>query len=153
MAGKGRQAKVKRDQRAADMSGPIDRPQTWVPPHPDEHAEPTTFEFTPEGANPTEDRIKVRMVMHIERDHQLLDFAVVHQTFYRQRWRDVAKADSSHDDEVHIHRYSRRTGEQVGNTEQVCPVTCQTDIETGYDTAYDRIVADWRTNKRRWHDV
>ena len=109
--------------------------------------------MAPEGADPAKDRIKVRMVNHVDLKHQLLDFALVHQTFYRGRWRDVTMADSAHDDEVHLHRYGRSPDREIENTEHVCPITCQGDVESGYDVAYDRVVTNWQANKQRWHDA
>lgn len=99
----------------------------------------------------SKERVKVRMVDHLPTS-TLAEFAVIQQTFYKGKWRTVAEVDSSHDDEVHLHRWSRKQDERVGDPEQLMPVTCLADVGVGYDMAYARIVDDWEGNKGRWHD-
>lgn len=65
----------------------------------------------------------------------------------------VAVADSSHDDEVHVHRYARRTYERVGDPEHLRAIETMDDVADGYNLAYGVIVDQWADNKRRWHDA
>lgn len=123
----------------------------YVPPPPDE-CEEWTFSFDPSGGDMTRERVKVRMVEHVPRS-DLAEFAVIQETRHRGQWRPVAVADSSHDDEVHVHRYGRRAGERLGEPEPLMPIAHMADISGGYDLAYGVIVEEWETNKRRWDNA
>jgi len=146
----GKAAQSHRDKHVVDMSKipPEDR---WIPPDPEECEETADYTMRPSEA-PSTERIKVRMVDHVPTS-ALVDFAIVHETFHKGKWRLVAKADSSHDDEVHIHQYSRRTGQQYGGTEQLIPIKAIEDVDAGYYLAYERIVENWAANRARWNDV
>lgn len=130
----------------------IAAPPGWSRPPPEECEESAVYEIDPSGGNMTAERIKVRMVDH-RPTSTLADFAVIQQTYDRGKWRIVAEVDSSHDDEVHVHWWSRKEDARVGDPEQLRPVACLKDIGDGYDEAYARIVQPWQANKRRWHDA
>lgn len=135
------------------MSAAVATPEpVWTRPPPEEWDESVTYTFTPDGADPTRERIKVRMVAHSE-TFTLIEFAVVHQTYFRSRWRDVCEADSCHDTDAHIHRYARSTSERTGNPEVLIPIARLSDVQSGYDAAYDAVVESWADNRRRWHDA
>lgn len=102
------QSRKKGEKRAADMSAPAETPEPgWFRPPPEEWEE-DTFAFIPDGAEPVENRIKVRMISQ-EGTSALIEFAVIQQTYHRSGWRDVIAVDSCHDVDVHLHRYSRST--------------------------------------------
>jgi hypothetical protein len=92
-------------------------------------------------------RALIRMVLHEETD-ALVEFAVILQAFYRGTWQNVASADSCHDVDVHLHRYSRRTGNRVGEPEKLLDVTKARDIGTGYELAYDVLLEEWQTHRQ-----
>lgn len=146
----GKAAESHRKKHVVDMAVQPSEP-AWIPPDPEECEETAAYTMMPPDGTP-EDRIKVRMVEHIPTS-TLVEFALVHQTFHAGKWREVARADSSHDDEVHVHRFSRRTRNQVGGTEQLVPIKSAEDIDAGYYLAYSRIVDEWADNKRRWDDA
>ncbi len=124
----------------------------WRPPPPEECEPETTITLTPSGADEGSERIKVRLVSHSLTDLPA-EFAVIQQTRRAGAWRDVVAADSCHDGEVHLHRYSRATDDRVGDPEQLCEVSFLQDLARGYDQAYDVVVVNWLGNKRRWHDA
>lgn len=149
----GKQAEGKRRKQLVDMSSEPEAPSRWIPPDPDECEEFADYRMTPTGGTPGVDEIRVRMVEHVATS-ALVDFAIIQRTLHRGKWREVAKADSSHDDEVHVHQFGRRSGEEVGGgTELIHPIKCEQDVADGYDVAYVRIVDNWEDNKRRWHDA
>lgn len=154
MSGRSSQDKRKRDQRSVDMSGtgaPPAAPEPWSPPPPEECEPSVTYTLPPPGADESRERIKLRTVTHAE-TQMFAEFAVIQQTRFRGRWRDVAAADSCHGDEVHLHRYSRSADNRVGDAEHICPVSSLDDLQDGYNQAYDLVVANWSENRRRWHD-
>jgi hypothetical protein len=124
---------------------------SWVPPPPDECEESANYRFDPGGGDMDREMVVVRMQDHVPTS-TLVGFAVVQRTFYRGRWRTVAEADSSHDDEVHVHYWSRALDARIGRPERILAVTTSSDVSAGYDVAYERIVTAWEDNKRRWHD-
>lgn len=83
---------------------------------------------------------------------ELAEFAVIHQTWHQGSWVDVAVADSSHDDEVHIHFYGRRSEARVGSPQHVLDVRKLADVDAGYVAVYPMLIEDWRENLRRWND-
>lgn len=144
------QSRRKGERRATDMSRPAEEPgPEWFRPPPEEWDEPSVYTFTPEGADPAKHRIKVRIVSHIDTS-EFVEFALIQQVLERGRWRDVAAADSCHDIDVHLHRYSRATGERVGDPEQIMHLASGNDLYEGYDLAYVRLVDEWAENHRRW---
>jgi hypothetical protein len=94
-------------------------------------------------------RALVRMVVH-EDTNALVEFAVILQTLYRGQWRDVASADSCHNVDIHLHRYSRKTDNRVGEPEKLLDVTKARDIQVGYELAYDVLLEQWQTHRQRW---
>lgn len=153
MSGNSKQDKIKRERSAKDMSAPAELPTPkWVCPPPEELEESANYTLDPSEACDGVERITVRMVDHFPTG-SLVEFAVIHDTFHKGKWTKVAVADSSHDDEVHVHYYSRKTGNRVGSPEVIMPVTSTADISAGYDLAYERMVSKWADNKRRWHDA
>lgn len=154
MGGKSKQDKVKRDRRAVDMAeaeeGPA--PDAWRPPD-DECEEEASYTTTPPDADPNLHQVKLRVVTHTPTG-RLVEFAMTQQTRHKGKWRDVAKADSSHNDEVHLHRYSRRSRGEVGNQPEVLTVVQSfEDLQAGYYLAYERVFGDWSGNYQRWHDA
>ena len=146
-----RQVKRRSQKKAADLTIQPETAAPWAPP-PDDECE--CFEpavMVPPDADPSTDRIIIRTKHHAQ-TLQLVDFAVIQQTFYRRKWREVAKVDSSHVGEVHLHRYMRSADERPGGPEVLCSVSCGDDVTAGYELAYSRIVADWAKNKAGWHD-
>ncbi len=134
-------------------STPAPDVQPWKPPPADERDPEATYTLTPPSADEASERIKLRVVAH-SITGMTVEFAVVQQTRVRGgAWRDVAAADSCHDGEVHLHRYSRATDARVGEPEHLCAVASLEDLADGYDQAYELVVADWLANKRRWHDA
>ncbi|MDP8930782.1 MAG: hypothetical protein M3O70_19995 [Actinomycetota bacterium] len=120
----------------------------YVRPPPDE-CEEYTFTLDPSGGDMTVERVKIRMVTHVP-TWGLAEFAVIQETRSRGGWCIVAMADSSHAEEVHVHRYGRVAGERVGEPEQLMPIADMGDVGDGYDRAYQVIVDAWEANKRRW---
>jgi hypothetical protein len=125
---------------------------SWVPPPPDECEESANYPIDPSGGDMTRERVIVRMMDHIPTS-TLVDFAVIQQTYRRGSWRTVAEADSAHDYEVHIHRWSRTHDARVGKPEQILAISSADDVLDGYNMAYGRIVDAWEDNKRRWRDA
>lgn len=151
MPGKSKQAKAKRDKHAVDMSVSPPDPPKWAPPPLDECDDVDLAAFAPPNAVVGEERIKVRLRTRAGTD-AIVQFAVVQQTRHRGKWRDVAVADSTHGDEVHVHRYGRVQGDRVGPPEIILPIVGEADVARGYDLAYDSIVTRWHDNKVRWND-
>lgn len=135
------------------MSAPEDDPPpAWTcPPH-EECEEASPYTIYPEGADPAKHRIMIRMVNHAT-THELVQFAVIQQTYSRGKWRDVAGVDSCHDVSVHLHRYGRHGDARVGDPEVLVPVTSTNDIQRGYDLAYTQLVEGWAEHHRRWQDA
>jgi hypothetical protein len=127
----------------------VSAPTGWSRPPPEECRDDGPYVLTPPDANPNEMRAYVRMVVHDETD-TIVEFAVILQTFYCGEWRTVASADSCHDVDVHLHRYSRRTGSRAGEPEKVIDITNSRDLQDGYDLAYDVLLENWRTHRQRW---
>lgn len=128
-------------------------PPTSVPrrrPDPGDYEETESLTLPPAGADPAIDRFKVRMCNLHDTD-ELADFAVIQQTRHRGEWTNVVVVDSSHADEVHLHRYGRRAGEHA-STELLLAVTCLADVQVGYERAYEQVFDKWADNKQRWHD-
>lgn len=133
------------------MSGEIER-ASWTAPPVEEHGEEQRFESFLDGNDA--EVVKVRMVFHQDRHWEMVDFAVLQRTRESGKWYDVALADSAHDNEVHIHRYGRRSaGTDVGDREHLCEIACAADLANGYIMAYDRIIGSWVDNKRRWRNA
>jgi hypothetical protein len=151
MSGLHPQSRQKAERRSVDMSSPEnDSAPVWTRPSPDECEEAPPYTFCPEGADPEKHRIMVRMVNHAKTD-ELVEFAVIQQTYLRSKWRDVAVVDSCHD--VHLHRYGRHADARVGDPEVLIPVQATEDIQRGYGLAYTRIFEGWAENHRRWQDA
>lgn len=142
------ESKRKREKHAVDMTiAPEPDEPRWTPPPP-EQCDEDLYEMYLDDRQ--RERIKVRIVNH---DYRTVEFAIVHQTRSGVGWADVAVADSSHNDEVHIHFYGRSTGDRVGKPEHLMEVRSQADVEAGYGLALDRICDDWEHNRRRWNDA
>lgn len=151
MAGLHSQSRRKALKRSVEMADSPPPEPAWVPPPEDECAESASYTMTPPTAQVGVDRVKVRMVNRLHTD-ELVSFALIQQTKHRQKWRDVTIVDTSHGDDVHLHRYGRSTGERVGEKEKLCLITSVRDVQDGYELAYEAVVGDWAENKRRWHD-
>ncbi len=123
----------------------------WSPPPPEECVESDSYTLFLTDADPPVERVKIRLTNGLP-GMELVDFALVHETYYKRQWRTVAVADSSHDNEVHVHQYGRKTDRRIGKPDHICPIGRVADVTAGYDLAYDRVVSDWSTNRRRWHD-
>lgn len=153
VSGRSSQDKRKRDKRAADMSAKPDMvvaaSSSWVRPPPDEREESPAYTVTPPEADPEKHRVKVRIVHHVSTD-EIVEFAVTQECRYRGKWRFVAGADSCHENEIHLHRYSRNTAQRVGDPEHLMPVERQADVQEGYELAYARVVENWAENHGRW---
>jgi hypothetical protein len=153
MSGNSKQDKDKKARRASDMNlHVVEVRPGWAPPPPEECYDAPIAPFVPPDGDAAIDRIRIRMTM-ATLDDLMVDFALIQETYYQGKWRPVAKADSAHDDEVHIHWYSRRTGTEIGQREHIVPIMCREDLEEGYDRATEWVVADWARNKQRWHDA
>lgn len=111
------------------MSAPPedDPPPAWTCPPPDECEDALTYTLCPPGVDPGKHRIKLRTVNHAGTD-ELVEFAVIQQTYSQGKWRDVAGIDSCHDVDVHLHRYGRHARARVGEPEVLMHVTSQNDI-------------------------
>jgi hypothetical protein len=127
-----------------EASGP-----QWKPPPPDECTE-DQHAMTLDGADPAKDRVMARLVNDAQ-TWELVDFALIQQTYAGSKWHDVAKIDSAHDDEIHVHRYGKRSGEHHA-TEHLMPITCAADVQAGYSSCYQVIFDNWAENKRKWQD-
>lgn len=152
MSGRSAQDKRKRDKHSVDMTQVPGPSPAWSPPPADECEPAEQYTITPPGGVESEDRVKLRLITHTQ-SSMTAEFAVVQQTYRNSAWRDVAAADSCHDGEVHLHRYSRSADARVGEPEHLCAVSSLEDLAGGYDQAYEVVVADWQANKRRWHDA
>lgn len=152
MGGLGKQGKSKARKRATDLAVRPPEDVGYVQPPPDECEESACYTFAPSDASLTKERINVRMVDHVLTS-SLVAFAIIQETYDRGAWRTIAVADSTHDDEVHVHRYARRTSERVGEPERLCPIETMDDVGEGYQIAYEAIVEKWTDNKRRWQDA
>ncbi len=142
-----------RERRPVDMSASAEPPPPpWQPPPDEECEESPPYTFAPPGADPDEHRIKVRIKNYQTTPHAMVEFALVQQTLRQGRWRNVAVVDSCHNDEVHLHRYGRRTQERIGEPEQLMPIDREADVQDGYNLAYEWVVAKWAENHRRWQD-
>jgi hypothetical protein len=120
----------------------------WSPP-PDEECSEGTYPTALTGADPTVDRVKVRM-RHHDGSGRLVEFAFVQQTFYKGKWRDVASADSCHITEAHLHWYGKRADARVGDPEHLMDIAGPDDVDAAYDLSYGRIIDRWAENKARW---
>lgn len=152
MAGLHAQSKRKREKRAVDMSRDEQLEPTWVRPPPEECEQDDPLTLYPTGADPEHHRMKVRIESHV-RTHAIVEFAVIQQTFDRGKWRDVYAVDSCHDSDVHAHRYARSTDQRAGEPEILMPITCEADVQKGYNQAYDHVERAWSANYARWHDA
>jgi hypothetical protein len=151
---KSKQDKAKRDKRSAAMSEPAPDPQApaWTRPDPDECEDWPLAVLTPDGADPSRDRILVRTYTHVVTD-QLVEFAVIQETFHHGKWRKVTVVDSCHDRDIHLHRYSRKTGRRTGKPEVLMPLASFAEVQYGYELAYERVAEQWADNRGRWHDA
>lgn len=152
-----KQGRKKARARSIDMSSGAqeDAGDQWSPPD-EADCDPAQFTMAPPGGDIESDRIIVRTSTDPIRGGQLVDFAVVHMTRYRRKWRNVAKADSAHDHEVHVHRFARSgpPDDQEGHREPpICAISEAAHVQMGYDLAYEQVVGKWDDNKRRWHDA
>lgn len=152
MAGLHPQSRRKGAARAVDMSVVPTNEPAWEPPPRDEWADEYETTLALPDASVENERVKLRMVNHRETD-EMVQFALVQQSRYRSRWRQVVVVDSCHPDQVHLHRYSRARDERVGDPELIRIVREIADISRGYEDAYERVFGDWARNKRRWHDA
>lgn len=150
MPGLHSQSRRKKEKHAVDMTAPPEEPPRWVRP-PASECEEQAYSHTPAGADPANDRVTVRMACLVTTG-EMVEFAIVQTTRRGNKWHEVARADSSHEDEVHIHRFGRRGGELGGPPEHLKPVVCAADLADGYDLAYHRIIDNWAENKARWLD-
>jgi hypothetical protein len=126
-----------------------DEPPPGWPKPPDDECEEAVYTLTPDGADHTKHRVKLRMVSPVETG-DLVEFAVVQQTHDRGKWRYVVEVDSCHDVDVHLHRYSRLSDARVGEPEVLTPVAGLNDLQRGYDLAYDHVFEHWAGNVERW---
>lgn len=145
--GLGKQGKRKARDRSVDMALPAESKPDWVPPPPDECEEEYEYVIAPADADMTEHRLHWRVVTH-RRSGVPVDFNVTYLTFDRGRWRTVTRIDTDHGT-VHCHRFSRHTGDQVGDPEVFQSITCLDDCDTGYDLAC-RVMDAWQENLQRW---
>ena len=145
--GLSQQGKAKARKRSADMTIRPAEEASWGPPDVDE-CEESNLHFAPPGASEEHHRIHVRMVT-VASTGELVEFAVVQQTQLRGRWHDVCAGDSRHGS-VHIHRYSKRTDQRIGDPEPLRNVVCQADVQDGYDDVYGQVVDSWEENLERW---
>ena len=83
MAGLHSQSKRKADARRADMSPTEPAEPHWLPPPGDECEEAELMTFPLGDADPTTDRVKVRMLNHVETS-ALVEFAVIQETRPRE---------------------------------------------------------------------
>lgn len=132
------------------MSVMLEVAPRWQPPPDDECDQLGDVTVHPAGADPGTDRIIYRLKYQVI-PYELVEFAIIQQTFYRGEWTHVVIVDSTHDDEVHLHRYGQQAKQRVGPTEQLVAVSCQADIATGFRLGHDQVVARWVDNKARWH--
>lgn len=153
MAGLHSQSRRKGEKRSVDMSAPeTDAAVQWIKPPPEECDEDPAWTIAPTGADPGQCRIKIRIVSHTQ-THAIVEFALVLQVFDRGKWRDVASVDSCHDVDVHLHRYARSTDDRIGEPEVLTLVTCEADVQDGYNVAYDMLEGSWAEHQARWHDA
>lgn len=143
-----------RERRATQMGvASVDElpgPDPWVKPEPDACESWPVYKLTPGGADPQQDRILVRVLREVATD-EMVEFAVVHETFYGKNWYPVALVDSCHDDDIHLHYYARSTKQRIGEPDVLMAVNSQADIQTGYDMAYPLLDESWAKNLERWH--
>ncbi|MDQ1745773.1 MAG: hypothetical protein QOD07_36 [Frankiaceae bacterium] len=149
-----KQSKRKGIKRSVDMNPPAAESAlpTWTRPPPEEWAPPDVYTIAPDGADPSRERVKLRIVSDVDRRF-MVEFALVQQTFFRQRWRDVVEVDTCHDVDVHMHRFARSTGARVGDPLSLRPILSLSDVQIAYDVAYDAVFEKWEDNRRRWHDA
>jgi hypothetical protein len=80
---------------------------------------------------------------------RLQRFVIAHRTLRGGEWKQVARVDCAHDS-VHLDVLNRR--EQNVEKEVIMPITCEADVEAGYDAGYkmleDRIARTVRTGGR-----
>jgi hypothetical protein len=147
------QSKRKRDKRAVDMSRDQPPPEpAWEPPTQDELDEEQTYPMPPPGADPTTEKVIVK-VCNLISTGELAKFAVIQQTFHRGKWRDVVVVDHHTNDNVHLHRYGRTTDDRVGNPEYLMDLRALSDVQFGYNMAYTKVVEEWALNKQRWQNA
>jgi hypothetical protein len=93
----------------------------------------------------SEDRVCVRMAFDDRK--QVVDFAMVQETYDEGLWVPVCKIDCKHN-EVHMHWYhqsSRQTERKV-----IHPIESADDVRRGWDEAAELIYGRWEDNRRRW---
>jgi hypothetical protein len=147
----GKQGRSKARQRSVDMSADeTGSSELWARPPEDEcDVHPHTLQLP--NSSVAENRLKIRLVRH-RFTWEVVEFAIVYQTFYKRQWRDVVSIDSCHDRDVHLHRYARRTGKRVpGGPEKVRDLVSLADVEVGYDEALRLIEDRWDESRERWH--
>lgn len=148
----GKAAQSHREKHSVDMSQPPDDEPPWERPPPEECERSEPYRIFPDGADGDRDKVVVSLLNHIATD-MLVGFALVQQTMYRGKWRNVVVVDTAHDQDVHVHRYSRKTGERVGRPEVLKVINDMADVSDGYDLACDLVRKNWSANRQRWHDA
>jgi hypothetical protein len=87
-----------------------------------------------------------RYIQRLECDEQdrLVEFAVIQQRYRNGRWQRVALYDVCHDKGLHLHLYDRR--EREFTQVSLMAVTCQKDVEDGFDYVMEHLIRHW------WHE-
>ncbi len=98
----------------------------------------STVEIPPYG------RMIVRMNLDLQ--DRVVEFNIIQQVRVN-RWETVCRA-CTHHAELHIHWYTRSGYE---SREVLRPINHQHDVMRAYEDMYERILADWDDNVRRWN--
>lgn len=123
----------------------------WSRPPPEEWEIPDDMTLDLPGGDPSRDRLKLR-ITNLRDSWEIVEFALIQQTHYRSKWRDVSETDSVHDTDVHRHQYGRSTMQRIGKQVQLMELTCLADVAKGYDLACDDLFQNWQQYRRRWQD-
>lgn len=150
MSGDSQQDKKKAERRSVDMSRVRESEAARYHPPPVEECEDQgPYDSSLDGGD--RERLRVRMVVHVETG-RTVSFAMIQQTLYRSRWRDVYVIDCAHDECVHAHQYGRSKDGRIGRRKELHQIAEQSDIEDGYRMALDDLMKNWAQYKTRWHD-
>lgn len=120
LMGLGSQGKAKARRRSVDMGqgADVDPEDLWKRPPPEECEPHSRYKCQLARADLRENRLVIR-VLQESISAVMVEFAMVQQTYNGSVWVHVVEADSCHDVDVHLHRYSRRTGARVGDSEHM----------------------------------